>query len=363
MARVSKPATPRDHPVERKAQAPKKENKRILIPSGSLMLNLACSNTWHGAFEAGRMVNLIGDSNSGKTYLALEMLAQCAMDKRFDDYALVYDDVEHALSMDIENLFGPRLAERLEGPEGPLDTTDPSRTIEDFHFNLDANLNTDKPCIYILDSFDALTSEQDLDKLDEMREARAKGKEITGSYNMAKPKKASQILQDVVSKIEKSNSFLLIISQTRDNITPGSFEKKTRSGGRALKFYASHEIWLAVTGRLKKTVHGVPRVVGSQLKAKVSKNKLTGSFREVSFDFRHGYGCDDINSAIAFLKQEGVISGKTKLNWRELECAPEALVKVIEDKGLEKALFKDTQQAWLDVEEALQPKRKSKYGE
>lgn len=362
MARTSKPAGTRNHPVERLANKPQTEPKRLLVPSGSVMLNLACSNTWRGAYEVGRMSNLIGDSSSGKTYLALEMLAQCANDPRFKNYSLIYDDVEHALSMDIEDLFGHNLAERISGPEGPIDTTEPSRTIEDFHFNIKNELENG-PCIYVLDSFDALTCEADLDKIEEMRKAREAGKEISGSYNLAKPKKASQILQDIVSEIEKTKSFLLIISQTRDNITPGTFEKKTRSGGRALKFYAQHEIWLAITGKMRKVINGKSRVIGSELKAKVSKNKLTGSFREVEFNFRHGYGCDDITSALEFLKQEGAVSGGKKWVWQNYEGSLPQLIDRIEGNNLESKLFKHTQEVWLEVEEKLKPQRKSKYGE
>jgi recombination protein RecA len=346
----------RDHPVARRVETHKEEPKRILIPSGSVMLNLACSNTYHGAFEAGHMVNLIGDSNSGKTYLALEMLAQCARLKSFNKYELIYDDTEHALSMDVEGLFGSKLAERIIPPAKEGGEAAYSRTVEDFHCNILDALDRG-PCIYILDSFDALTSEQDTDKIDDMREARRTGKEISGSYRMAKPKKASEILQDTVSKIEKTGSFLLIISQTRDNIDPRSFEKKTRSGGRALKFYASHEIWLAVKGKIRQR----ERVVGAELKAKVSKNKLTGTFREVEFDFRHGYGCDDITSALDFLIAE---KGASKGEWRDVKAGKmSSMVHQIEERNLERLLFKDLQEKWLEIEEALKPDRKSKYGD
>lgn len=330
----------------------------VLVPSGSILLNLACSNTYKGAWELGRMVNMIGDSSSGKTYLAMEMLAQCCYNKKFDGHRLIYDDSEHAMSMDIENLFGSKLSKRLEAPHYDGEEPIPSHTVEDFHCNfLDA---LDKgPCIYVLDSLDALTSEQDESKIDEMRDAREKGKEVAGSYRMAKPKKMSEILQDVTAKLEKSKSFLLIISQTRDNINPMSFEKKTRSGGRALKFYASHEIWLAVTKKLRAK----ERVVGATLEAKVTKNKLTGTFRSVKFDFRHGYGCDDIGSCIDFLIAEKAIKGGGAKNcqWREYDCKRSKLIAEIEENNQERLLFKDTQSTWLEIEEALRPNRKKKY--
>lgn len=367
MARVSKPVSTRRKedpvvkPISKRAEKkPEKEQRRMLVSSGSVMLNLACSNTYRGAYEVGRMVNLIGDSSSGKTYLAMEMLAACANDSRFNEYALIYDDTEHALSMDIEELFGEELAERIMSPDtNEDDEPNPSRTIEDFHFNIRTALETG-PCIYVLDSFDALTSEQDDSKVDEMMDARQRGKETKGSYGMSKPKKSSELLRDIVGKLEKTNSFLLIISQTRDNIDPMSFEKKTRSGGRALKFYASHEIWLAVAGKIRAK----ERVVGSKLKAKVAKNKLTGTFREVSFDFRHSYGADDINAAIDFLIAENVISGgkgNAKMKWNDFEGSRGKFISKIEDEGLEKSLFRDVEKTWQEIEESIKPNRKRKY--
>lgn len=344
--------------AERAVVKEEKEAPLLLVPSGSVLLNLACSNSYRGAWELGRMVNLIGDSSSGKTYLAMEMLAQCCYNKKFSEHRLIYDDSEHAMSMDIESLFGSKLAKRIEAPHYDGEEPVPSHTVEDFHCNFLDALDQG-PCIYVLDSLDALTSEQDEDKIDEMRDAREKGKEIAGSYRMAKPKKMSEILQDVTAKLERTKSFLLIISQTRDNINPMSFEKRTRSGGRALKFYASHEIWLGVTGRIKSK----ERVVGAHLEAKVTKNKLTGTFRSVKFDFRHGYGCDDIGSCIDFLVAEKVIKGGGKANcqWREYDCKRQKLIENIEDNNQERLLFKDTQETWMEIEDALKPNRKKKY--
>lgn len=359
--------SPRQDPIVGKVarRAEDKEESRklgLLVPSGSVLLNLACSNHYRGAWELGRMVNLIGDSNTGKTYQAMEMLAQVCHDHNFDEYELIYDDAEHAMSMDISGLFGKRLEKRLKAPRyDEQDEPVPSHTVEDFHCNVLDALERG-PCIYVLDSLDSLTSEQDEDKIDEMREAREKGKEVAGSYRMAKPKKMSELLQDICAKLDGSKSFLLIISQTRDNIQPGSFEKKTRSGGRALKFYASHEIWLAVTGRIKAR----ERIVGSHLQAKVTKNKLTGTYRSVAYDLRHGYGCDDIGACIDFLADEKVIKGGgkgSKMVWREYEAARTKLIQLIEDDNREQVLFRDAQNTWQDIEESLRPNRKSKYEE
>ena len=382
MARQSKPGSSRPHPVAKRVEKEPEIESMASVPSGSILLNLACSDSYRAAFQLGRMVNLIGDSSSGKTYLALEMLAQCCQRKEFDNHRIIYDDAEKALSMDIRECFGAELDERMEFPHykkkrnmSPIGARaayemvdlDASETAEDFHFNVLDALEKG-PCIYVLDSADALTAEQDDDKIEEMREARAKGNDTTGSYRMAKPKAFSNLLPSIVGDLEESQSFLLIISQTRANIEPGTFEKRTRSGGKALKFYASHEIWLAVRKGLQQKVKGASdknRNVGSSIVAKVSKNKLTGKSRTVEFDHRHGYGCDDIQSAIDFLIAEkgGMTKSAAKVTWRgEVYNTTNQLIDAIEDGNMEKLLFQDVQRRWLEIEEELKPNRKPKYG-
>lgn len=374
MARVSKPGQKRPHPVaDRTKREPEIESKAV-VPSGSIMLNMACSDTYRAAFQLGRMANLIGDSNAGKTYLALEMLAQCCQRKEFDNHRIIYDDAEHALSMNVRLLFGDDLADRIETPKYKIkvgknewQTCHESRTVEDFHYNVMDALEQG-PCLYVLDSADALTSEQDEDKVEEQRKARADGKEVSGSYRMAKPKAFSNLLQSIIADLEGTDSFLLIISQTRANIEPGTFEKRTRSGGKALKFYASHEIWLAVRQSIREKIKGASdksRNVGSQVAARVSKNKITGKSRDVSFNHRHGYGCDDIQSAIDFLVTEkgGYITKEgAKITWRgETYKSTNTMIREIEDRNMEKLLFQDAQQRWMELEEALEPDRKPKY--
>lgn len=384
MARISKPGSNRPHPVAKRVEKEPEVESLAAMPSGSIMLNLACSDSYRAAFQLGRMVNLIGDSNSGKTYLALEMAAQCCLRPEFDGYRIVYDDPEQALSMDIKELFGAELDNRLEFPHykkkrnvaalgaravHEMLELDASETAEDFHFNVLDALEKG-PCIYILDSADALTAEQDDDKIEEMREARLKGNDVTGSYRMAKPKAFSNLLPSIVGMLEESQSFLLIISQTRANIEPGTFEKRTRSGGKALKFYASHEIWLAVKKSIQQKVKGASdrnRNVGSEIVVKVSKNKLTGKGRTVEFSHRHGYGCDDIQSAIDFLVAEKggyMTKSGAKITWRETTYnTTNQLIDAIEDNNMEKLLFQDVQKRWLEIEEELKPNRKPKYGD
>lgn len=268
------------------------------ISTGSSLLNLAISGSTDGGWPMGKLANLVGDSSAGKTFLALTMLAEAA---RVGNHRLIYDDVENACEFDIQKLFGKRMAERMESPnkddEGePL----PSRTIEQFCANVLAALKDGHPFIYVLDSFDALTSEQEEEKTASMAEAALGGKQSKGTYGMEKAKLASVFLRQITAGLKGSNSFVLVLSQTRDNLDPMSFQKKTRSGGRALKFYSSHEMWLAVKERYRKA--GL--VYGIKVTAQVKKNKVTGKERTVDIDLLYDYGVDDIGSMIDWLVEQ-----------------------------------------------------------
>lgn len=339
-----------------------KGGRGLLIPTGSTLLNLALSDSLEGGWGIGKVANLIGDSSSGKTLLALTMFAEMSRLKEFDDYRLIYDDVEHALEFNLAELFGRKMAERVESP-GQDKAGEPKNSdiIQDFQCFVDDALKDGRPFVYVLDSLDALTSKQEQEKVGKMMDAHRKEAQIAGSYGMDNPKIASQMLRMIKGKVKDTSSLILIISQTRDNIDPMSFEKKTRSGGRALRFYSCHEVWLAMAGKVKGKGD---RVIGNDVKFKVSKNKLTGKLREGFFTIYYDYGADDVASCIEFLEDEK--------HWEKAGqalVAPEfdfkgthkALVKKIEDEGLEPKLRGIVGQVWGEIEEGLKLNRKSKY--
>ena len=332
---------------------------RLLIPTGSTLLNLGLSDTTWGGYIAGTMVNDIGDSSSGKTIKALTMCAEINELPQLDEYRLIYDDAEHALAFDMERMFGQATAERIEPPAIDEEGEDQfSNTIQDFHENALNALDADRPCIYILDSFDSLTSDEELDKVEEEMEARRKGKEVKGSYGMAKAKRASALLRQICSRLKDTKSLLLIISQTRDSIDPMSFQKKTRSGGRALDFYASHITWLAV-GRKHKSKE---RVIGVDCRMKVTKNKLTGKVREVEAPIFYDYGVDDIGSCVDWLLREKVWPGtkqKMKTKWGDM--SQEKLIRHIENNGLEDDLRELVGNEWGKIEKSLRLNRKRRF--
>jgi recombination protein RecA len=334
---------------------------RLLIPTGSVLLNLACSDRIDGGWGAGKIANLIGDSSSGKTLLALSMFAECANRPEFDGYDFIYDDVEQACEFDMGKLFGPKVTDRIQAPQYDGDSKLYSDTIQQFHANVFGAIESGRPFIYVLDSFDALTSVEELGRAEESAKATRDGKELKGSYRMEKPKLTSELLRQIKARLRESNSFLLIISQTRDNIDPMSFEKKTRSGGKALRFYSSHEVWMALAGKIKAK----DRVIGSNVKVKVSKNKLTGKQREVQFPIYYDYGVDDLGSCIDFLVSEGYWQKKgDKIVAKDLglEGMRRKLIQDVEGEiGMAQRVYQTTQICWKDVEDSLKLDRKPKY--
>ena len=337
-------------------RAPKKIDVTKLVPTSSTTFNLECSGRIEGAFLLGTIVNLIGDSHAGKTLFALAMFAECSMYDRFENFRFIYDDVEAANEFDIGYLFNETVEERIN-----LEIR--SKTIEDFNDNVARAIEHPQPFIYVLDSFDALTSEAGIAKDEENRKKREKGNKTTGSYGDGKAKIASEMFSKRTQGLSDDGSLILIISQTRDNIGFGAqFTPKTRSGGRALKFYSFHEIWLACQKREKKG----KRTHVTNVQAKITKNKLKGRHGEAFFPILFDYGVDNLSSCIRFLIEEGnwTSSSKTSINTKGFVDDKISLVKLIEyieANDREQELFDLCQIAYDEVIKGLKPNRKHKY--
>ena len=336
---------------------PEKET-RLYLPSGSTLLNLACSGRGAGAYPAGRYTHIVGDSHAGKTVLALSAFAEASIDSRFNDYEFDYDDAEAANLFDLRAMFGPRMADRLQAPG--KDGRSMSRTMKDFKLNVMRKAESRKKFIYVLDSFDAICSDEELDILDD----ELKDKEAKGSRGQEKAKSIGATLRMICSALEASESYLFIVSQTRDNCKPGSFNPKTHSGGRALKFYACIQYWLTVAGAIKRTVHGRTRVIGNNVEAYVTKSKVTGKVRHAGFPIYGSYGIDDVQSSVEWMMSEKFWrkTGQT-ITAPELDFqgTQEKLIAHIEREGLEKKLRKAVRSAWGVVEEDMKIARKPKY--
>ena len=340
-----------------------------LIPTPCIPFNLECSGHIEGAFKKGSVVNLIGDSHAGKTLFALSILAECSMLESFDHYRFINDDVENACEFDVEYIFGKGCADRIEGSEQGIQ----SDTFEDFESNIEAALkiaeNNGSPFIYVLDSADALDTENAIKKFEENLVAREKGNKEKGSFGDGKAALFSAFFKHYKKRIHATGSLLLIISQTRDNLGFGAaFNPKVRSGGKALKFYSAHEVWLSMVKKEKKG----DRTYMTDVMAKVTKNKLTGRHGVAYFPILFDLGIDYIQSCIYFLMNEGYWKGnKTSVDtdgWCKVADAKTGkvsfnkLIEYVEKNNLEKDLAKECKVAYDNAIAKMTPThRKFRY--
>lgn len=350
----------------REIQSPeKKELKREnLLSTGSGLLNLACSDNIHGAFIPGRYYLIIGSSGAGKTWILMNIAAESLIHEHFKNYKIIYDGPEDGNNVDLSYYFGERTAKAVCPPKLWDDGTPRfSESVEDFYDNIHRELDiaeeTGTGIIYMLDSMDALTSAAEVKKTNEQREAREKNRETAGSMGDGKAKVNSANLRRVCSRLSKSGSFLFIICQERDNI--GSMVGgKTFSGGNALLFYATLEIWLTRIGDIKATIKGKQRTLGTRTKIAIKKNRLTGqNHRDLELPFYHSFGIDDTGSLVDFLLEEKHWEGGQKETSKisavefEQELPKEKLCRYIEENGLLKKLYKLVWTTWKEIKQEI----------
>jgi hypothetical protein len=149
---------------------------------------------------------------------------------------------------------------------------------------------------------------------------------------MSKQKYLSkEFFPQLCDDIEKKNILVIVISQIREKIEAMSFEKYSRSGGKAMDFYAHSVLWLA---GMKKILRK-ETAVGNVVKAKTTKSKTPRPFRECFFNFIYDYGLDDIGSSVDYLfdlrTEKGELNNKSKaIKWEGGELSFDDLKEFIE---------------------------------
>ncbi len=239
-----------------------------------------------GGYALGRIANIVGDKSTAKTALACEAITNFVM--TYPKGRAAYRETEAA--------FDRNYARAMGMPVDKVDFGDPEKplnTVEDFERDLSkfVTAQAGKEGIYVLDSLDALSDEAEM-KL-EVGE---------GTYGASKAKSLSRMFRKLTRQLEQSHVLLIVISQVRESIGIMFGEKHRRSGGKALDFYASQILWLAVIKQLKKTIKGVERPYGVIIRANVKKNKVGIAFRQCDFPFIFGYGVDDVMAGAEWLK-------------------------------------------------------------
>jgi len=340
----------------------KDKRPSFFLNTGSRLLNLALSgDAWNGGWAGQRLVNVVGDTTTGKTLLGCEAVNQLYYNwhKEGKKVKCSYRDVEAAFDFALAEDFGM-----------PLDWVDwgnedaPLETIQQYFQEMYRQLRAEDKydChLSILDSLDGISEDAEVKRAEKL----ADGEKLDGTYGTQKAKEVSAGLRLVSQRVKKKNMIIFVISQVRMKIGDVSRVKSfTRSGGKALDHSASQVVWLAEKGAITRTVAKRKYKIGKTVQVRISKNRLYREGAIVEVDILDRHGIDDIGSMINWLESYDFIKKrKQSYIFDGITATKDKLVTEIENNlSLYNRLVDYTQKRWNEVEDKLKPKRKKKYG-
>ncbi|MCD8220284.1 MAG: recombinase RecA [Ruminococcus sp.] len=284
------------------------------IPTGSMMLDLALGV---GGVPRGRIVELYGPESSGKTTVALHIIAEAQ--KMGGEVAFI--DVEHALD--------PLYAEALGVNIDSLLVSQPDSGEQALEI-AEALVRSGAIDVLVVDSVAALTTKAEIDG------------DMGDAHVGQLARLMSQAMRKLTAVISKSNCVAIFINQVREKIGIVYGNPEVTPGGRALKFYAS----VRMEVRRGEPIREGSRIIGNRTKVKISKNKVAPPFRDCEFDIMYGTGISRSGEVVDAAVELGII--KKSGSWFSYEDR-----KLGQGRDNVKKLFEETPELMKEIEEKI----------